>query len=67
MIRLGLRGRGDLAEWRDAARALLRAGVGPGDVEWRVRDAGADLFGMADDPLPPPDPSLPAPRCLPPS
>jgi probable DNA metabolism protein len=61
MIRLSLRGRGDLAEWRDAARALLRAGVGPGDVEWRVRDAGADLFGMADDPLPPPDPSLHAP------
>lgn len=61
MIRLCLRGRGDLAEWRDAARALLRAGVGPGNVEWQVRDAGSDLFGLADDPLPPADPALPAP------
>lgn len=65
MIRLGLRGRGDLVEWRDAARALLRAGVEPGDVEWQVREAGADLFGLADDALPPPDPALPAPTVPP--
>lgn len=61
MIRISLRGRGDLGEWRDAARALLRAGVGAREVEWQSREAGADLFGMADDPLPPPDPALPAP------
>lgn len=61
MIRLSLHGRGDLVEWREAARALLRAGVPPPDVEWRVRDAGADLFGLADDPLPPPDPAMAAP------
>lgn len=61
MIRVGLRGRGDLNEWRDAARVLLLAGVGPADVDWRVRDAGADLFGLADDPLPPPDPQRPPP------
>ncbi|MDR6832659.1 MULTISPECIES: UdgX family uracil-DNA binding protein [unclassified Sphingopyxis] len=36
---------GDFAEWRDAARGLLAAGVAPEDVSWRGADEGASLFG----------------------
>ncbi|MBN9527922.1 MAG: UdgX family uracil-DNA binding protein [Alphaproteobacteria bacterium] len=44
-----LKGRGDLAEWRDAARALLADGVDPAAVDWRCGD-GAGLFGAAVPP-----------------
>lgn len=36
MHRVFLLGRGDFAEWRDAARALAAAGVAPREVEWRT-------------------------------
>jgi probable DNA metabolism protein len=35
----------DFEGWRDAARALIQAGVPAGDVVWQVGDAPADLFG----------------------
>jgi probable DNA metabolism protein len=42
---VGLEGRGELGEWREAARRLLLAGVPPEAVEWRQgTDASADLF-----------------------
>ncbi len=55
-----LQGRGDLAEWRDAARALAMAGVAPETVDWRIAGA-ASLFDSAV-PLPPatrPPPRVP--------
>ncbi len=33
---MALRGRGELGEWREAARALLAAGVRPAEVDWRT-------------------------------
>lgn len=39
MRRVALIGRGDLGEWRDAARGLVAAGVRPDDVEWCERHA----------------------------
>jgi probable DNA metabolism protein len=35
----------DFPGWRDAARALARAGVPPSDIVWQVGDAPVDLFG----------------------
>ncbi|KQY36579.1 UdgX family uracil-DNA binding protein [Rhizobium sp. Root483D2] len=41
-----LEGRGDLTEWREAARPLLLAGTPPRGIDWRCRsDAAGDLFG----------------------
>ncbi|CAH0298408.1 UdgX family uracil-DNA binding protein [Roseomonas sp. CECT 9278] len=60
MQAVALEGRGDLAEWRDAARALAMAGVGPQEVDWRMAGA-ASLFDAAA-PLPPatrPPPRVP--------
>lgn len=50
-----LDGRGAIAEWRDAARGLLLAGIPPERVEWRVRNGDAGLFdagaaALADSP-----------------
>lgn len=39
-----LRGKGDLAEWRDAARGLLMSGVKPEEVDWRS-EQDEMLFG----------------------
>ncbi|SIQ25247.1 DNA polymerase [Rhizobium sp. RU20A] len=44
MHRIVLKGRGDLAEWRDAARGLLARKVAPSDVEWLSAAAADDLF-----------------------
>ncbi len=41
----------DVAGWRDAARALARAGVAPADIVWRVGEGG-DLFADAPAPAP---------------
>ncbi|BDG72099.1 UdgX family uracil-DNA binding protein [Roseomonas fluvialis] len=60
MLAVALEGRGDLAEWRDAARALAMAGVAPEHVDWRTAGA-ASLFDGAM-PLPPvtrPPPRVP--------
>ena len=42
---------GDFAEWRDAARGLLAAGVVPEDVSWRGAEEGASLFGNDAPPI----------------
>jgi DNA polymerase len=53
-----LAGPDDVAGWRDAARALLRAGVPPERARFRIGDAAAALFDA--EPIPPP--TRPAPR-----
>ncbi len=53
MHTITLEGRGNLGEWRDAARALLQRGVRPRDVDWRTVDEAESLFPDAvDDSLP---------------
>lgn len=65
MLTILLNGHGELAEWRDAARALLLAAIPPEKVEWQGGDAAAgDLFNgqmTSSSPLPPPRPQAPAP------
>lgn len=57
-----LRGRGDLDEWRDAARALLLAGVEPDAVSWITADMEeGGLFGGPAQSLPPPRPDAKPP------
>jgi probable DNA metabolism protein len=53
MARVLLEGRGELAEWRDAARALAAAGIPPEEVDWREKGCEADLFAEPEA-LPPP-------------
>ena len=48
MRRVTLKGRGDLAEWRDAARLLLSQGVVPEAIDWHEAAEDSDLFGSAD-------------------
>jgi len=53
----------DFAGWREAARVLVMAGVGPERVRWQVPgEAGADLFGVAAAGLPEVPAGVPAPR-----
>lgn len=49
-----LEGRGELAEWRDAARRFLVAGVEPKNIDWRLRSEDQGLFdaGAALETLP---------------
>ena len=63
MHRVCLVGRGDLSEWRDAARALAAAGLSPQQVDWRIGGAEDELFEAAPD-LPKPDPAA-APMTVP--
>ncbi|WFR94156.1 UdgX family uracil-DNA binding protein [Rhizobium tumorigenes] len=49
--RVTLKGRGDLAEWRDAARPLLGEGVLPEAIDWREAALGGDLFAGSGDSL----------------
>ena len=51
MRRVTLKGRGDLAEWRDVARRLLAEGVLPEAIDWREATLGGDLFGTAGERL----------------
>ena len=60
MYRYSLRGRGDLTEWRDAARGFLSAGIVPEYIEWRTMDDADGLFGFDDNRLP--EPADPPPR-----
>jgi DNA polymerase len=66
MYRYSLRGRGDLTEWRDAARAYLMAGIVPDVIEWRTMDDADGLFGFDDNNLPPPHEAHP-PLSVPPA
>ncbi|UDF03370.1 TIGR03915 family putative DNA repair protein [Asticcacaulis sp. AND118] len=50
-MRFELRGRGDFAEWRNAAREALRAGVSPREVEWGGQGRETGLFDEAPSPL----------------
>jgi probable DNA metabolism protein len=58
MQAVALEGRGDLVEWRVAARALAMARVAPDGVDWRI--AGAESLFDTAAPLPPP--TRPPPR-----
>ena len=49
-----LEGRGDLGEWRDAARMALAANIPPEAIDWRLRDDEAGLLDFAGEPLPTP-------------
>lgn len=40
-----LEGRGDLSEWRDAARRFLAVGLEPQAVDWRLKGEQRGLFG----------------------
>ncbi|HEY0115893.1 MAG TPA: UdgX family uracil-DNA binding protein [Allosphingosinicella sp.] len=42
----------DLEGWREKARRLAVAGIGPGQVSWRVGDEPGDLFGGGAEALP---------------
>jgi uracil-DNA glycosylase len=66
MYRYSLRGRGDLTEWRDAARAFLLAGIVPDIIDWRTMDDADGLFGFDDNRLPPPS-HLCEPASVPPA
>lgn len=47
-MRVVLRGRGDLTEWRDAARDLVRQKIAPRDIEWLTTGSvGQELFDVA--------------------
>lgn len=54
-----MQGRGDVVEWRDAARDLLMAGVAPAQVDWRI--AGDESL-FAPQATPPGPAVRPAPR-----
>lgn len=54
MFRYSLRGRGDLDEWRKAARGFMMAGIAPEFIEWRTMDDPDGLFGFDDNRLPQP-------------
>ncbi|MCA2374975.1 UdgX family uracil-DNA binding protein [Agrobacterium genomosp. 3 str. CIP 111-78] len=49
-----LEGRGDLSEWRDAARMALAANIPPEAIDWRLWDDEAGLLDFAGEPLPTP-------------
>ncbi|OCJ04992.1 uracil-DNA glycosylase [Rhizobium sp. AC44/96] len=55
MITVLLEGRGELAEWRDAARRLAASGVVPEEIDWRERYRETDLFAAPET-----SPKLPA-------
>jgi uracil-DNA glycosylase len=54
MATVVLKGRGELAEWRDAARKLIAADVPPQQIDWRIESEGDDLFAGPDTRLPDP-------------
>jgi len=50
--RVVLKGCGELAEWRDAARALAAAGISPEEIDWREKRAEPG-FAFQHDAMPP--------------
>ncbi|WP_163883140.1 UdgX family uracil-DNA binding protein [Rhizobium laguerreae] len=53
MRRVVLSGRGELAEWRNAARAFATAGILPEEIEWREKRTEPG-FAFQHDAMPPP-------------
>ncbi|MBX4866714.1 UdgX family uracil-DNA binding protein [Rhizobium bangladeshense] len=66
MRRVVLSGRGELAEWRDAARALAAAGILPEEIDWREKSAEADL-SFQRDAMPPAPAASRKPMTVPPA
>ncbi|WP_184469338.1 UdgX family uracil-DNA binding protein [Rhizobium esperanzae] len=66
MRRVVLAGRGDLGEWRDAARAFAAAGIGPEEIDWREKSAEADL-SFQRDAMPPAPAATRKPMTVPPA
>ncbi|MBX4930257.1 UdgX family uracil-DNA binding protein [Rhizobium bangladeshense] len=66
MRRVVLSGRGELAEWRDAARALAAAGILPEEIDWREKSAEADL-SFRRDAMPPAPAASRKPMTVPPA
>ncbi|WP_029618747.1 UdgX family uracil-DNA binding protein [Pseudorhizobium marinum] len=58
MYTVTLKGRGDLGEWRDAARAFLQGGVLPERIVWEAASAAEGLFAAEPNHLPPPLPQI---------
>lgn len=56
MYTVTLEGRGDLGEWREAARLLLQAGVSPEEVIWQTPETAGGLFADQRQDLPAPTP-----------
>ncbi|HEX2146556.1 MAG TPA: UdgX family uracil-DNA binding protein [Pseudorhizobium sp.] len=56
MYTVTLEGRGDLGEWREAARVLLQAGVSPEEVAWQTPESTGGLFADQRQDLPAPKP-----------
>ncbi|MFN7103614.1 MAG: TIGR03915 family putative DNA repair protein, partial [Pseudorhizobium sp.] len=65
MYTVTLKGRGDLGEWRDTARAFLQGGVLPERIVWEVAGAVEGLFAAESNHLPPPLPQI-GPIAVPP-
>ncbi|UFW76754.1 UdgX family uracil-DNA binding protein [Rhizobium sp. SU303] len=66
MRRVVLSGRGELAEWRDAARAFAVAGILPEEIEWREKRAEPG-FAFQHDAMPPPSAAARKPMKVPPA
>ncbi|ABC91734.1 putative uracil DNA glycosylase protein [Rhizobium etli CFN 42] len=66
MRRVVLAGRGELGEWRDAARALAAAGILPEEIDWREKSAEADL-SFQRDAMPPAPAASRKPMTVPPA
>ncbi|MCK0197553.1 UdgX family uracil-DNA binding protein [Ancylobacter sp. 6x-1] len=65
MERVELEGRGDLREWREAARRLLLAGVPPHRVDWSTEPAAPGLFPEEPRPAAAPTAERSAPPTVP--
>ena len=66
MRRVVLAGRGELAEWRDAARAFAVAGILPEEIEWREKRAEPG-FAFQHDAMPPASAAARKPMTVPPA
>ncbi|MBY3152569.1 UdgX family uracil-DNA binding protein [Rhizobium laguerreae] len=66
MRRVVLAGRGELAEWRDAARAFAAAGISPEGIEWREKRAESG-FAFQHDAMPPAPAAARRPMTVPPA
>ena len=69
MLTVTLKGRGDFAEWRNAARPLLARGVEPNRIDWRIEDGMALPFLPGETQQPEegplaPQPALTVPRAF---